>query len=120
MLTTTLRWTVSLTLLGMITFAAGCSGDTDATQVAQNDAQEEHAAHGDEHGGWWCGEHGVPEEECTRCDSSLIAGFKDKDDWCDEHDLPDSQCFKCDAKNADKFIARYEAKYGEKPPAPTE
>ena len=70
--------------------------------------------------GWWCVEHGVPEGECTRCDASLTAGFKDKGDWCKEHDLPESQCFKCNPKRAEKFIARYEAKYGKKPPAPTE
>jgi len=120
---TNVRWTVSLALLGMTTFVAGCADNTDTTQVAQNDAHGEHADHDDdrdEHSGWWCGEHGVPEEECTRCNSTLVAGFKDKGDWCDEHDLPDSQCFKCDPKRAETFIARYEAKFGEKPPAPTE
>jgi len=134
MLTTTnLRWTVSLALLGMITFAAGCSGggddatsDTGTTPVAQtDDHDDDHEGHeegeeGGEHGGWWCAEHGVPEGECTRCDSSLAADFKDKDDWCKEHDLPESQCFKCNPKRAEKFIARYEAKFGKKPPAPTE
>lgn len=72
------------------------------------------------HGGWWCVEHGVPEEECAQCDKSLVAKFKDAGDWCEEHDRPESQCFICSPKRADKFVARYEAKTGRKPPEPTE
>ena len=128
MLTTKLRWTASLALLGMAGFIAGCGGGDDpapetagggdSTAVANADAGDEEAGHNLE--GWWCAEHGVPEGECTRCNSTLIAGFKDKGDWCDEHDLPESQCTKCDPKRADKFIARFEAKFGKKPPAPSE
>ena len=36
-------------------------------------------------GGNWCAEHGVPESACTRCNSALIARFKDANDWCGEH-----------------------------------
>lgn len=43
----------------------------------------------------WCGEHGVPESQCTRCDPSLIPAFKATNDWCEEHGLPESQCLKC-------------------------
>ena len=43
----------------------------------------------------WCGGHGVPESVCTRCDSSLIARFKEAGDWCAEHGLPESQCVTC-------------------------
>jgi len=43
----------------------------------------------------WCGEHGVPESVCTRCDPSLIAAFKATNDWCGEHGLPESQCLLC-------------------------
>ena len=43
----------------------------------------------------WCREHGVPESICTRCDESLIAGYKEKGDWCEPHGLPHSQCFEC-------------------------
>lgn len=53
----------------------------------------------------WCPEHGVPESICTRCNSSLIAGFKEKGDWCKEHDLPDSQCFVCHPELKQKFEA---------------
>lgn len=70
------------------------------------------------HSGWWCVEHGVPEEECARCDSSLVAKFKEAGDWCKEHNRPESQCFICGPKRFDKFVARYEAKTGHKPPQP--
>ena len=51
----------------------------------------------------WCGEHGVPESLCTRCDPSLVAAFKATGDWCAEHGLPESQCLKC---NPDLKIVR--------------
>jgi len=51
----------------------------------------------------WCGEHGVPESQCTRCDPSLIPAFKATGDWCAEHGLPESQCLKC---NPDLKIVR--------------
>lgn len=79
-----------------------------------------HADGGHNHGGFWCTEHGVPEEECALCDTSLVSGFKEKGDWCEEHNRPDSQCFKCNPENFAKFAARYEAKFGEQPPEPTE
>jgi hypothetical protein len=43
----------------------------------------------------WCGEHGVPESQCTKCNPDLIAAFKATNDWCEEHGLPESQCTKC-------------------------
>src|SRR5262245_60571705 len=60
---------------------------TKATPATQATAET------DAHDGWWCYEHGVPEEVCTRCHAALAADFKAKNDWCKEHDLPDSQCF---------------------------
>jgi len=128
MMTRKLRWT--LALLGMAAFVTGCGGGDAApentaggegpTTVVETAGHDDHDHEADEEGGhnlegWWCSEHGVPEEECTRCDSSLVAAFKDKGDWCEEHNLPESQCFKCNPKRADKFIARYEAKFGKKP-----
>ena len=41
-------------------------------------------------------------------------------DWCEKHNRPDSQCFVCHPENFEKFAARYEAKFGEQPPKPTE
>ncbi len=63
-------------------------------------------------------EHGVPEEVCTLCNSKLVADFKAKGDWCQEHDRPESQCFICNPSREAEFSARYEAKYGKKPPKP--
>ncbi|MDA1017315.1 MAG: RND transporter [Planctomycetota bacterium] len=116
-----LRWNVSPILLAVLACIVGCTSGSDDTASGTDKSA---AAKSDEgkgaHSGWWCVEHGVPEGECSRCDSSLIAGFKAKGDWCEKHDLPESQCFKCDPKRAEKYIARYEAKYGKKPPEPTE
>jgi hypothetical protein len=44
----------------------------------------------------WCGEHQVPESQCTKCNPSLVAAFKATGDWCSEHGVPESQCTKCD------------------------
>lgn len=43
----------------------------------------------------WCGEHGVPESQCTRCNPKLVPAFKATGDWCPEHGLPESQCLIC-------------------------
>ncbi|HRE92033.1 MAG TPA: hypothetical protein PK095_23155 [Myxococcota bacterium] len=43
----------------------------------------------------WCGEHAVPESQCSRCNPKLIAAFKATGDWCAEHALPESQCLLC-------------------------
>jgi|SRR6185295_10184587 len=53
----------------------------------------------------WCGEHGVPESVCTRCNAPLIAEFKKKGDWCAKHELPESQCLKCHPELEAKFKA---------------
>lgn len=96
--------------------------DANGSQSAQQSADEhQHASDGaHQHGEWWCTPHGVPEEECALCDTSLVADFKQAGDWCEEHNRPDSQCFICNPENFEKFAARYEAKYGERPEMPTE
>jgi hypothetical protein len=43
----------------------------------------------------WCGEHAVPETQCTRCNAELIPAFQATGDWCPEHGLPESQCLLC-------------------------
>ena len=65
----------------------------------------------------WCPEHGVPESVCTRCNESLVAGFKAKGDWDEQHNLPKSQCFVCDPTLKQKFAAAYKEKYGKDAPA---
>lgn len=43
----------------------------------------------------WCMEHHVPESVCTKCNPSLVSGFKARNDWCVEHGLPESHCRLC-------------------------
>ena len=56
-----------------------------------------------------CSEHGVPENECTRCNPSLIPKFKEKGDWCEEHNLPESQCSFCNPALAGKILLSSES-----------
>jgi hypothetical protein len=104
--------------------AAGCGDAPAAGNKAQpSSARSAAGAPGEKgtghsHDGWWCDEHGVPEEICALCDSKLAAEFQKKGDWCKEHDRPDSQCFICHPELEAKFAAQYEAKYGRKPPRP--
>lgn len=51
----------------------------------------------------WCGEHAVPESQCTRCNPELVPAFKATGDWCEEHGLPESHCLVC---NPDIVIER--------------
>ena len=73
----------------------------------------------DDHSGWWCNAHGIPEDQCSMCSAKAAKEFKADGDWCEEHNRAESQCFKCDASRADKFANLYEAKYGKRPPAIT-
>lgn len=87
----------------------GCSKDK--TQVsgtgttASAAAAGDHAPKGAKPGSYedWCGEHAVPESQCTLCHPELIAAFKASGDWCQEHSLPESHCLKC---NPDLKIVR--------------
>lgn len=80
--------------------------------------EESHASGHHDHSGWWCNEHGVPEEVCGLCSSKLAAEFQKNGDWCADHDRPDSQCFQCHPELEAKFAAKYVAKYGKEPPKP--
>lgn len=94
--------------------ASDSSGD--ATTVAEQ-LQDGQAAREDaSHGGWWCVEHGIPEEQCSMCSSKAADAFKAKGDWCEDHNRAESQCFICDPTKAEKFAKLYEAKVGRKPP----
>lgn len=120
--------------LGLVGFIAGCGGTPAPKTNAEAKQHADHAGHkdGDEHdhetvakadrehdhSGWWCDEHGVPEEICSQCNSKVAAELQKKGDWCKEHDRADSQCFVCHPELEAKFAAQYEAKYGKKPPKP--
>lgn len=102
---------LALTLAVATVISSGCS-------KRQPEPVAESAGTASEHGGWWCVEHGIPEEECALCSAKVAADFKKKGDWCEEHARPESQCFICHPELAEKFAARYEAKFGKLPPAP--
>lgn len=104
-------------------FVSGCGQAPTQVEKAKGgkgSAAAEKEAGSPDTAGWWCKEHGVPEEICALCSSKLAGDFKKKGDWCKEHDRPESQCFKCHPNLEAKFAAQYEAKYGQKPPKPTE
>ena len=107
---------VALSLFSTFSLAlAGCGQEP----VAPPAKADEHAGHdhaGHDHSGWWCAEHGIPEGECAQCNAKLAADFQKNGDWCQMHNRPDSQCFLCHPEHEAKFAAKYEAKYGEKPP----
>jgi hypothetical protein len=111
------------TMLLAVSLAVGaCSKEKDAAPKAapalpsggQAEAERDHhdQAPGERHAAAsvkpgshedWCGEHAVPESQCTRCNPDLIPAFKATGDWCAEHGLPTSQCLK---HNPDLKIVR--------------
>lgn len=104
--------TTIITGLAIIVLAlAGCEKKSGSEQPEQTatapgaGSKVEHAPAGVQPGSHedWCGEHQVPETQCTRCNPSLIAAFKATGDWCAEHGLPESQCLAC---NPDLKIER--------------
>ncbi len=94
--------------------ASGCGESSKSPEPVAAPAKDAAEIHS--HDGWWCDEHGVPEEVCALCDSKVAAEFQKKGDWCKEHDRADSQCFVCHPELAEKFAAQYVAKYGKQPP----
>jgi hypothetical protein len=119
-MTKTLRLNVLGAVLPLaILIAGGCNKELPkaegpkgkATQVVDKSSKGEH-----DHSGWWCDEHGVPEEICGQCNAKYAAECKKKGDWCKEHDRPDSQCFICHPELKEKFAAQYRVKYGKEPP----
>ena len=85
------HFTLTLSLLITLPLALACTDKKAPPDPAQHaDANVVPGSHED-----WCGEHEVPETQCTRCDESLVAAFKATQDWCAEHGLPESHCLKC-------------------------
>ncbi len=113
-------------ILGLVAalavFSGGCNK---AEPVAENKEKgkdkdkgkgKDKAEEKDDHSGWWCKAHGIPEEECSMCDEEYAKKCKDKGDWCEKHDRAASQCFICNPEYKEKFAAKYRAKYGTEPP----
>ena len=87
-------------ILFLFLFAAACTGSAPEAPATH----DEHVAEGGGHAAVgvvpgshadWCGEHAVPESQCSRCDASLVPAFQATGDWCPEHGLPESQCLQC-------------------------
>ncbi len=108
-------------LLGLAALMiAGCgkseedSQKTDGNQAVKTGVSQVTAA--DDHSGWWCAEHGIPEEECSMCNAKVAEKFKKDGDWCEKHDRADSQCFICHPERKKFYTAKYQAKFGKEPP----
>ncbi len=108
-----------LSILSVLLLAGASVGLVGCKQESENSAAATHVSAEHSHEGWWCNEHGVPEEVCALCSTKVAAEFKAKGDWCKEHDRPESQCFVCHPEKEAEFAALYEAKYGKLPPKPT-
>lgn len=109
--------TVALVLTSAM--LVGCGQSTPVADEHGHDHEHEAVAatgHHD-HSAWWCAEHGVPEEVCSRCSPKIAADFQKKGDWCAEHNRAQSQCFLCDPSLKDRFAEQHKAKLGTEPPA---
>jgi hypothetical protein len=105
--------------------SVGCNQKTkEQVKMVANDHDadgKKEIAKGDaKHDGWWCQEHGVPEDICSLCSDEAAAKCKKDGDWCKIHDRAQSQCFKCDPSKYAKFEAMHVAKYGNAPKRPPE
>lgn len=109
-------WFGSLVLAGATAIGLVGSGCT------KSDHKDHKQAKGDlkkdDHSGWWCQEHGIPEHLCSMCSDEVAAKHKKEGDWCKIHDRAQSQCFKCDSTLYKKYEAMYVAKYGKTPEPP--
>jgi hypothetical protein len=106
--------TAGLVTLAGCTPAASTPGPDSSKKEGTPTAKAKH----DDHSGYWCNEHGLPEEECWACSSKYAKARKAAGDWCEKHDRPDSQCFKCHPELKAKWAEKYKAKFpGQEPPA---
>ena len=116
----TVRFALFILVAGVTVFAIGCGQKATESSSADSSAQQTAGDAVDDHGGWWCSEHGVPEDQCSVCSAKAAGNFKAMGDWCEEHNRAESQCFECDPTRADKFAKRYEAKFGHVLPTVTQ
>lgn len=105
---------------GAVLLTTGC-GKPDPTPAKDEKASKDKEKvkpkdDGDDHSGWWCKSHGIPEDECSMCQPDVEKACKAKGDWCEKHDRADSQCFICHPEHQEKFAAKHRAKYGTEPP----
>ena len=94
-------------------------GKPEAKSEKKGDGKKDITKEETKHEGWWCDEHGMPEDDCIMCNPKKKAAAKKSGDWC-EHKRAKSQCFACDPKLKDFYAAQYKAKYPGKEPPPAE
>jgi hypothetical protein len=110
---------LALAALSAVVVGCGRSEDKQAkanTENVMTQSTHEGQPGNRDHSGWWCAEHGVPEEICGLCNAKFAGECKKKGDWCKEHERPESQCFICHPDKKEQFAAQYRAKYGKEPP----
>lgn len=124
-----MKRTFALILLATGLIVAGCSKPQDDVADGSKTGDDPAAKTGDSeiaakghgaHGGWWCTEHGIPEEECSMCSAKAADKFKKAGDWCEKHNRAESQCFICNPERREHYAAVYRAKFGKEPPKPGE
>lgn len=106
-------------LIPVIMALVGCGQEAPKAEQPKTAPPEKGAVaakKADDHSQWWCGEHGIPEEECSMCSTKVAKACKANGDWCEKHDRAKSQCFICDPSLKEKFAAKYRTKYGKEPP----
>src|SRR5271166_3989817 len=103
----TMRWTIRGALAALLTasvlLAGGCGSGNEPKKdgdkpVAVASGGKKDGKGETKHGGWWCTEHGIPEDECSMCSAKVEKACKAKGDWCDQHNRALSQCFICNPK----------------------
>lgn len=98
---------------------AGCSQTTNTGGEAKDTGKEKSVAKSggvnDDHSGWWCPEHALPEEVCDLCSKKYREAEKAKGNWC-EHNRVKTSCFQCNPGLKEKYAAEYKAKFGKEPP----
>lgn len=109
---------IRMLFLSAVMIFLGCKNESSSPAPEKEKKQAPApTAKKDDHSGWWCKEHGIPEEECLMCLHSEDE-LKKKNDWCEKHEFAKSQCFQCDPTLKEKYAAKYRAKFGAEPPAP--
>jgi cobalt-zinc-cadmium efflux system membrane fusion protein len=108
--------TIGLPVLAALLVAVGCDQKSASTPLAEKDTSKV-AKKVDDHSGWWCDEHALPEEVCDLCSRKYREAEKKKGNWC-EHDRVKTSCFKCNPDLQAKWAKEYEARFGTKPPEP--
>ena len=116
----TYRMAFMFPLLAGLIVAVGCDQKSASTPPAKGGAETDGgtkvAKKEDDHSGWWCDEHGLPESVCDLCSKKYREAEKAKGNWC-EHNRVKTSCFKCNPGLQAKYAAEYKAKFGKEPPA---